>query len=160
MVDFAKLNRLNAAKTAAVRRVLICGDRKWTNYERILTCVQKAHKTDPIGIIIEGECDGADVMGRIAGDFLDIPVWRFPADWEKYCNAAGPIRNQQMLTEGKPTEVWAFHKDITLQTSRGTHDMVMRACRAYLKTWVLSETAWRALHIEKDLVAKLQPTLL
>ena len=29
----------------------------------------------------------------------------YPADWDKFGRAAGPIRNQQMLDEGKPNMI-------------------------------------------------------
>ena len=32
----------------------------------------------------------------------------YPADWELHGKSAGPIRNQQMLIEGKPDLVLAF----------------------------------------------------
>lgn len=48
----------------------------------------------------------------------------FPPDWDKYGNAAGPIRNQQMLDEGKPDLVVAF------PGGRGTADMVNKARKA------------------------------
>ena len=136
MMDFNKTER----------RVLICGAREWADQDRILRCVRKANETKCIDLIIEGECRGADMMGRCAAEECGILIAPFPARWMKYGRAAGPIRNQQMLDEGKPTEVWAFHNDITKST--GTKDMIARACKAHLKVWVISETSWRALHIE------------
>lgn len=50
----------------------------------------------------------------------------FPAEWNKYGNAAGPIRNGQMLREGKPDLVLAFGY------GRGTDDMVTQARNAML----------------------------
>lgn len=44
----------------------------------------------------------------------------------RWCSGAGPRRNQQMLDEGKPDEVWAF-VDKPLTASPGTNDMVTRA---------------------------------
>lgn len=41
---------------------------------------------------------------------------------------AGPIRNEQMLQEGQPDKVLAFHEN--LAQSRGTADMVRRAAKA------------------------------
>jgi hypothetical protein len=58
---------------------------------------------------------------------MGLPVESFPADWEQYGRAAGPIRNQQML-EAKPDRVFAFHED--LEHSKGTGDMVRRARKA------------------------------
>ena len=45
----------------------------------------------------------------------------FPADWKVRGRAAGHIRNQQMLDEGRPHLVVAF------PGGRGTADMVRRA---------------------------------
>lgn len=145
-----------------MRRVMICGDRNWTNYARILACVQKAHTTTPIDVVIEGECRGADKMGRRAAEAIGLSVeagsiLTFPAQWDKYPNgAAGPIRNQQQLDEGKPTEVWAFHNN--LETSIGTKDMVNRALRAGLDVYVITETGWtlRATTRERPLFAPQQ----
>ncbi len=44
-----------------------------------------------------------------------------PADWDKFGKGAGPIRNQQMIDEGKPDLVVAF------PGGTGTADMVKRA---------------------------------
>jgi hypothetical protein len=58
---------------------------------------------------------------------LGFTVLPFPADWNTHGKAAGPIRNRQMLKEGKPDVVLAFHED--LGRSKGTADMV-RAAKA------------------------------
>ena len=136
-----------------MRRLLICGDRFWRNYPRIFVCVQAAHSSDKIDVVIEGECRGADKMGRRAAEeALGFTVEAgtilpFPAKWSVYHNAAGPIRNQQMLDEGKPTEVWAFHND--LEHSTGTRDMVRRALKAGLIVWLITEHTFRKLSENK-----------
>ena len=132
MVDFYKILRQERP-----RRVLICGDRNWTNRDLILRCVRKAHTTESISLIIEGEARGADVMGRCAAEECGILVSPFPAEWDRLGKRAGPIRNQQMLDEGKPTEVWAFHNDI--KNSRGTRDMVQRSRKAGILVYVITE---------------------
>jgi hypothetical protein len=59
-------------------------------------------------VIIHGAAPGADTLaGQWAAD-KGIPVEAFPADWEKHGRAAGPIRNKQMLDDGKPDLVVAF----------------------------------------------------
>lgn len=62
-------------------------------------------------------------------------VEKYPADWEKYGKVAGPIRNQQMLDEGKPDVVYAFTDD--LSNSRGTADMCRRANKAGVPVYVI-----------------------
>ena len=78
-----------------------------------------------------------------------IPVDHHPADWRRHggcscdprtphyatkCNFAGIRRNREMLYEGKPDLVVAFHP--TLATSRGTLDMVTLARKEGVPTFV------------------------
>lgn len=103
-------------------RVIICGDRNWDDYETIAEYV----KSLPLGsVIIEGECQGADKLARNAGFHYGYEVLPFSAKWEEYGRAAGPIRNKQMIDEGKPDLVVAFHNNIT--ESRGTKNMLKQA---------------------------------
>lgn len=76
-------------------------------------------------VVIEGGAPGADALSLEAAEAFDVCVQSFPAEWEKYGKAAGPIRNTQMLNEGKPELVIAFHDD--LQNSKGTRNMVQQA---------------------------------
>lgn len=46
--------------------------------------------------IVSGTANGPDSAGELYGDFYDIPVKKFPAEWEKYGKRAGPIRNNKM----------------------------------------------------------------
>jgi len=50
-----------------------------------------------------------------------IPVIPFPPEWKRYGPKAGPIRNKQMLDEGRPDLVVAF------PGGNGTNDMVKKA---------------------------------
>lgn len=74
--------------------------------------------------IITGGCYGVDAVAR---DWA-ITNWclykEFAADWKAYGKAAGPMRNQRMLDEGRPDFVIAF------PGSSGTHDMIRRAEKA------------------------------
>lgn len=124
-------------------RLLICGDRFWgtelgpdgvtriqcvRDWDTMFNAVKELHSKLPLSAIIEGEAKGADKMGAMVAAILEIPVMKFPADWGTHGKAAGPIRNQQMLTFGKPDLVFAFHHDI--RNSKGTKDMVARAKKA------------------------------
>ena len=116
-------------------RVLVCGDREWSNGEVMLRRLQALEEYDEV-VIIEGEARGADLMARGIAKFFGWKVLAFPANWDKYHRAAGPIRNQQMLVEGKPDLVLAFHVD--LERSKGTKDMVNRARRAGVPVEVIT----------------------
>jgi hypothetical protein len=128
-------------------RVLVCGDRNWTNAHLIRERLARVVMALPEGeelFVIHGAARGAD---SIAGDIAQswrvtlphgrITVLAFPANWGTYGKAAGVIRNQQMLVEGRPNLVLAFHNDI--ESSKGTKDMVRRARKAGILTEVIGE---------------------
>lgn len=103
-------------------RVLVCGDREWTDrdyIERVLSSLAPR-------VVIEGHCRGADQIAHRWAEFSDaysdsIELICKPANWAKYGRAAGPIRNRQMADE-RPDLVLAFHDQIS--ESKGTADML------------------------------------
>lgn len=78
-------------------------------------------------IIITGMATGADTLGYDFGKNYADKVLEFPADWNTYGRKAGPIRNKQMLEEGKPDLIVAF------PGGRGTAHMVRIAKEAGVK---------------------------
>lgn len=115
-------------------RLLVCGDRNWENV-RVVRRVLVEIRPD---VVIEGEARGADSIAREIAESLRIPVLKYPAQWNRYGRGAGYRRNQQMLDEGNPTHVVAFHDDV--YSSKGTRDMMARAMRAGVPTCVV--TSW------------------
>lgn len=103
-------------------RVLVCGDRNWSDYPFLEATLDQIHSETPITLVIEGEARGADTMGRNWAVSRNIPVAPFRAEWDKWGKAAGPIRNRKQFDEGKPELTVAFHD--FLEQSRGTKDMV------------------------------------
>lgn len=112
-------------------RVLICGDRNWYDPHPIYQLIRELPDD---AVIIEGEARGADRIARIAAEERGLEVERYPADWARYGRAAGPIRNKQMLTEGKPDRVVAFHDNTS--ESKGTLNMIRQAEEAGIPTEV------------------------
>ena len=117
-------------------RVLVCGDRNWKNVNII---ERELRKLPAHTMVIHGAARGADTLGKFVAERIGFKVINdgkgFPADWKRYGKGAGPIRNQQMLDEGKPDMVLAFHENIN--NSRGTKDMVERARKAGLKVIII-----------------------
>lgn len=103
-------------------RVLICGSRDWDNPEPIKKLIDRLPKGT---VVIEGEQRGADKMAARLAKEAGFQVDPYPADWTRYHKAAGPIRNKQMLIEGKPDIVYAFYKHKSV--SKGTANMVAQA---------------------------------
>lgn len=113
----------NAASGKPPFRLLVCGGRDFDNAVILQSWMNKAIGEHRNVLVIHGGARGADrLAGRIAAA-AGAPVQEFPADWEKHGNAAGPIRNKQMLVEGRPDLVLA------MPGGRGTADM-MRQARA------------------------------
>jgi hypothetical protein len=133
-------------------RVLVCGDRNWGEERENGGLTEKAYRqrvaihrellqlrkdiprhnldlTSRPLIVVEGRAKGAD---SIAGNFADVTEGfedePYPADWNRYGKSAGPIRNKQMLDEGRPQLVLAFHENIA--ESRGTLNMIKQANKA------------------------------
>lgn len=143
---------MSADITQAVRsglRVLVCGGRTfgvvtefddfgdptpaddaraWREHMELVFALEQIKADKGISVVIHGYAQGADSLARIwvegtNGEVLHAP---FRADWRTHGKAAGPIRNQRMIDEGKPDLVVAF------PGGKGTADMVRRAAAAGL----------------------------
>jgi len=122
-------------------KVLVCGGRTWgevviprgapPHLVEAARAHAKAQKdtlcrvlddfAPPITFLIQGGARGAD---RCALEWVmakRLPNKTYKANWERHGRAAGPIRNQFMLDDGKPDLVLAF------PGGDGTADMVSRA---------------------------------
>lgn len=101
-------------------RVLVCGGRDFDDRVAVFCALNKLQPS----VVIQGGARGAD---RLAVEWAYLRGARcetFNANWVKNGKFAGPIRNQQMLDEGRPDLVLAF------PGGRGTADMVRRARKA------------------------------
>ena len=128
-------------------RLLVCGSRDFARsdgddqeeliraHRQGLTIEYHLRMFPNIGKLIHGAAQGADRTAativrfklRMAGD----NIISFPADWQRYGRAAGPIRNTQMLDEGRPNRVLAFFTNVS--SSRGTLNMVNQSLKRGLK---------------------------
>lgn len=116
-------------------RVLVCGDRHWRD-ERIIRTVLAGLGAPAVDVVvIHGAARGADSIADRVARRLGYRVESYPAEWERYGKAAGPIRNRRMLVEGRPDVVIAFHDDLAAST--GTADMVTIARRAAVLAYVI-----------------------
>lgn len=103
-------------------RVLVCGGRDYDDWETIKTTLDGlSAKYGAVDAVIYGAATGADSLVREWAKLRRVPHIGFPAEWPRLGKAAGPLRNQRMLADGKPDLVVAF------PGGRGTADMVRRA---------------------------------
>lgn len=117
-------------------KVLVCGSRVWTNRSIIREWLAKL---PPGSIVVHGAAPGADTLAGEEATTLGFEVRRYPADWTKHGNAAGPIRNQQMLDAEAPDVVFAFTNILARPNDRptGTGDMVVRAVGAGVRCTII-----------------------
>lgn len=119
-------------------KVLVCGGRDYSDADLVsetLLGIYILHGT--IAKIIHGGALGADLLAGRWGHRHGVPVSVFRADWGRDGRAAGPIRNQRMLDEGKPNLVVVF------PGGRGTADMVARARKARVPILVVNQASQR-----------------
>jgi hypothetical protein len=109
-------------------RVIIAGSRTITNYDYVYQAVESF--LDKFGDeffelniseIVSGGARGVDTLGERYAQEHNIPVKKFPADWEKYGRGAGHRRNTQM----------AKYSDVLIAVmegeSKGTKNMIKQA---------------------------------
>lgn len=107
-------------------RLLVCGGRNFNDRFFLCAWLDRLHAERPASCVITGGARGADTLAAEWARSRGIQTSTFPANWTEHGYAAGPIRNQRMLDEGRPDMVVSF------QGGRGTADMTRRARAAGL----------------------------
>jgi hypothetical protein len=89
-------------------------------------------------LIISGGARGVDKLAEKYADLYNIPVKVFPADWNKYGNSAGYIRNKEMAEHAEALiAIWDGE-------SKGTKHMINIAKKKGLicYIWVQDDGQW------------------
>ncbi|WP_187275092.1 DUF2493 domain-containing protein [Methylobacterium sp. WL120] len=113
-------------------RIIVCGGRDFTDRDLAFRALDwiDVH-IEPIDFVIEGGqrtyddtgllVGGADWFGEEWALTRGVDYDTVPADWRRWKNAAGPIRNEEMLRR------WAPHAVVAFKGGPGTQDMIDRA---------------------------------
>lgn len=134
--------------------VIVAGDRNWDNeipVELVLKGLQA--QCGRKLVIVHGAAPGLDEMADYIAEYLSITRRPFPADWDQFGPAAGPIRNRDMLKwcqtrKGASLELCVgFHNEIMGKTprgnKRGTRDMLDIASTAGVPTLLVTGWPWQ-----------------
>ena len=77
--------------------VIIAGSRGFSDYDLLCEKCDKIFSRRKPTAILCGEAKGADSLGKRYAKEHRIPIQSFPAQWDQYGEAAGMMRNKQML---------------------------------------------------------------
>lgn len=130
----------------AVKLVMVTGGRDYRDYEyvaKVLAAELHSGEAKYLGqqfAVIQGGATGADRLAKEWCEQMGIPCFECKANWKRYSNSAGPIRNGWIL--GLPVaKVIAFPGD------KGTRNAVEQAYRNHIPVQVEkpAEHKWDAL---------------
>lgn len=110
-------------------RVLVCGGRDYNTVGDAHKILNALCQLRQFTCVIHGAAPGADTIAANWAKHNGIPVEAYPADWNKWGARAGPMRNAQMLREGRPDLVVAF------AGGRGTANMIHQAEKAGVRVF-------------------------
>jgi hypothetical protein len=77
-------------------KLIVAGSREFGNYQLLTKHLDEINSKYGITEIVSGTAKGADSLGELYAKIHNIPIKRFPADWNKYGRSAGYIRNKDM----------------------------------------------------------------
>lgn len=121
----------NASPGVSMMRLIVCGGRDYADQECLFRHLDAFHKAEGVSCVISGAARGADTLGELWAAARNVPVARFPANWDLHGKSAGPIRNTQMLAEGRAEAVYAF------PGGAGTANMVAQAKAQGVPVWTV-----------------------
>lgn len=120
-------------------RIIIAGGRDFSDYELLKQNVDPAIKKfqERDVTIISGTARGADRLGEQYAAEHHLPLRLFPADWDTYGKAAGPIRNKEMAEYASKGDTGILIACWDGQ-SRGTDNMIQTARKAGLEVHIVN----------------------
>lgn len=108
-------------------KTIIAGSRTFTDYALLCERCCRMRITE----VVSGGARGADLLGEKFAEEHDIPVKRFPAQWDKYGKSAGYKRNDLMAKYAESCVV--FWDGV----SKGTKHMIDLANKNSLKLHII-----------------------
>ena len=109
-------------------RVIIAGSRGIRDIALVEAAVSESGFS--VSTVVSGTAAGVDRLGEEWATRRNIPVERYPADWDRYGKRAGHIRNRKMAENADAlVAVWDG-------VSRGTANMIEQARAMGLKVHI------------------------
>lgn len=109
-------------------KTIIAGSREIVDFNCVLKAVADCGWT--ITEVVSGGARGVDTLGEQYAKSFNIPMKRFPADWNQHGRSAGVIRNREMANYAQALiAIWDGN-------SRGTKNMIDEASKKGLRVYV------------------------
>ena len=124
-------------------RVLVTGSRTWPRPARVSMVLDELRQIHPRLIVVHGFCRrGVDQMADEWALRNTAGPERWPADWARYGNRAGMVRNAMMVRAGADLCLafidWCRSDDcnrVGLHGSHGASNCARQAEQAGIETW-------------------------
>lgn len=94
------------------------------NYIDNLIMYSKLYPYEIIKIISGGCPEGGDRFAKKYARYLDVPIFNYFADWNKYGNSAGAVRNKEIV---KNSDKFVVFWDGSSKGTKITIDMIRKA---------------------------------
>lgn len=111
-------------------KVAIVGSRDYPHLGIVRSYVKFLDRST---IVVTGGADGVDKAAEKTALDCGLTVIVHIADWRKYGNSAGPIRNQAIVNDAD--RVVAFWDG----SSRGTRDTIRKAMKAHIPVIIIDQ---------------------
>lgn len=108
-----------------MRRIAVTGGRNFMNFLIIRKAFQEINLNEN-DTIVHGGCSGCDQLCAEVAKEFKAKTEEYPADWNKYGKAAGPIRNEKMLKSN-------IDMLLVFQGGKGTKNCVKKAEELQIK---------------------------
>ena len=105
-------------------RVIIAGGRNYKFTEADIDGLDFMHRHLGFSAVLCGMATGADMEGKQWAESRGIPVEEYPAKWNEFGRAAGPMRNKEMAENADML--------IPFPGGRGTENMIKQAMECNL----------------------------
>ena len=112
--------------------VLVTGGRKFTDRDFVWRRMDQAASSFPPFVVVTGACpEGVDKFAEQWAKSRQQPYIGVPAKWFVHGEAAGPLRNREML------DMWKIDAGIVFPGGSGTKHMAQLLEKAKVMTWRL-----------------------
>lgn len=114
-------------------KVVVYGGRDYSDASTLEIVLDFLLAEHSFKLLIQGGAKGADTLAKDWGLKRGIIVESYPANWGLHGKRAGPIRNKEMIVNGRP------ELGVGFPGGAGTNDMTNQLKRAKIPTILVSK---------------------